>query len=194
LPVATSSFCVVDGRGNAVSFIHSLPAGFGSGVVAGEAGFLLNNRAGRGFTLEEGHPNVIAGGKRTMHTLNAYLLLREGALHGVGGTPGGDMQPQWNAQVITNLVDFGMDPQAAVSAPRWVSFPGTDPETIAAAPEVRLESRFDPELAAGLEARGHRPVVGAPWGGGCAQVILRRPDGVLVGGTDPRPGGVALGY
>ena len=96
----TSYFCVADGEGNAVSLIHSLSAGYGSGVVAGSTGIILNNRAGRGFTLEEGHPNVIAGGKKTMHTLNCYLMKRDGELYGVGGTPGGDQQPQWNVQTI----------------------------------------------------------------------------------------------
>ncbi|HEV2124098.1 MAG TPA: gamma-glutamyltransferase, partial [Chloroflexota bacterium] len=133
----TSYFCVADGEGNAISFIHSLSAGWGSGVVGGNTGILLNNRAGRGFTLEEGHPNVIAGGKRTMHTLNCYLLMRAGQFYAVGGTPGGDMQPQWNVQVITNLVDFGMDPQQAVDAPRWYSYPGTDPEHVQRSFELR---------------------------------------------------------
>ena len=191
----TSYFCVADGEGNAISFIHSLSAGFGSGVTAGSTGILLNNRAGRGFTLEEGHPNVLAGGKKTMHTLNCYLLMREGALLGVGGTPGGDQQPQWNVQTITNLLDFGLDVQQAIEAPRWYSFPGTDPEHIAKPPELRLEARFDPSVAPALEARGHRVVLLGPWGaGGAVQLIVRRPNGVLVGGSDPRAGGVALGY
>jgi gamma-glutamyltranspeptidase/glutathione hydrolase len=162
----TSSFCVADGRGNAVSFIHSLSAGFGSGVVAGETGITLNNRAGRGFSLDEGHPNVIAGGKRTMHTLNCFLLLREGALYAVGGTPGGDMQPQWNVQLITDLVDFGLDPQQAVEAPRWYAFPGTDPEHVRKPQEVRLESRFPEATARGLAERGHRVVDLGAWDGG----------------------------
>jgi gamma-glutamyltranspeptidase/glutathione hydrolase len=206
----TSSFVVADGQGNAVSFIHSLSAGFGSGVVAGETGITLNNRAGRGFSLEEGHPNVIAGGKRTMHTLNCYLLLREGALYAVGGTPGGDMQPQWNVQTITNLVDFGMGPQEAVEAPRWYAFPGTDPEHAGKPQEVRLESRFTPALAPGLARRGHQVADLGPWSGGACQLILRQPapvtggpDGapsgaaagaVLVAGADPRPGAMALGF
>jgi gamma-glutamyltranspeptidase/glutathione hydrolase len=189
----TTSFCVVDGQGNAVSFIHSLSAGWGSGVVAGATGIMLNNRAGRGFTLEEGHPNVLAGGKRTMHTLNCYLLMRDGALYAVGNTPGGDMQPQWNVQVICNLLDFGMDVQQAVEAPRWYSFPGTDPATLDSPLELRLESRFDPAVPAALAARGHRVVGLGPWDGGACQVIVRQEDGVLAGGSDPRGGGIALG-
>ena len=83
----TSYFAVVDAEGNAVSLIHSLSAAFGSGVVAGDTGITLNNRAGRGFSLDERHPNVIAPGKRTMHTLNAFLVCRDGEPWLVGGTP-----------------------------------------------------------------------------------------------------------
>ena len=194
----TSSFVVADGQGNGVSFIHSLSAGFGSGVVAGETGITLNNRAGRGFTLEEGHPNVIAGGKKTMHTLNCYLLLRDGALYAVGGTPGGDMQPQWNVQTITGLVDFGLNPQQVVEAPRWYAFPGTDPEHAGKPQEVRLESRFPEATGQGLTERGHRVADLGPWDGGACQVIVRVPAAggaaVLVAGADPRPGAVALGF
>ncbi|CAA9260712.1 MAG: Gamma-glutamyltranspeptidase @ Glutathione hydrolase [uncultured Chloroflexi bacterium] len=191
----TSSFCVADGQGNMVSFIHSLSAGFGSGVTAGETGILLNNRAGRGFTLEEGHPNVIQGGKRTMHTLNCYLLLRDGQPYAVGGTPGGDQQPQWNVQTITNVVDFGQHAQQAADAPRWYSFPGTDPVFDSKPFDVRLESRFGPDTVAGLVARGHQVVDIGPWGSpGAIQLIQRLPNGVLAGGSDSRAGGIALGW
>jgi gamma-glutamyltranspeptidase / glutathione hydrolase len=191
----TSSFCVADGLGNVVSFIHSLSAGFGSGVTAGETGILLNNRAGRGFTLEEGHPNVIQGGKRTMHTLTCYLALRDGEPWLAGGTPGGDQQPQWNVQTITNVVDFGLDVQQAADAPRWYSFPGTDPVFDGRPFELRLESRFGAETAAGLEARGHRVVDIGAWGSpGALQLIQRLPDGLLAGGSDSRGGGIALGW
>ena len=163
--------------------------------IRDRTGIVLNNRAGRGFTLEEGHPNVIEGGKKTMHTLNCYLLMKDGALHGVGGTPGGDQQPQWNVQTITGLVDFGLDPQTAVDAPRFYSFPSTDPADIHNPFEVRLESRFSAEAVSGLEARGHRVVEQGPWSSpGALQLILRSKDGVLMGGSDTRPGGVALGF
>jgi gamma-glutamyltranspeptidase/glutathione hydrolase len=191
----TSSFCVADGQGNAISFIHSLSAGFGSGVVAGKTGVILNNRSGRGFTLEEGHPNVIAPGKRTMHTLNCYLLARDGKLMGVGGTPGGDRQPQWNVQTITNLIDFGMDPQEAVEAPGWVSWPGTDPAAIDTPLEFRLEDRFSPDVRNELASRGHRLASLGEWSAGSRiQLILRDTHGVLRGATDPRGGGIAIGY
>jgi gamma-glutamyltranspeptidase/glutathione hydrolase len=191
----TSYFCAMDGQGNAVSFIHSLSAGFGSGVVGGKTGVILNNRAGRGFTLEEGHPNVFAGGKKTMHTLNCYMAVRDGKPWLVGGTPGGDQQPQWNVQAITGLVDFGLDVQQAVEAPRWYSFPSTDPEHAGKPLVVRLEERFGAEALSGLEALGHRVEPLGPWAaGGALQLIQRESDGALLGGSDPRAGGVALGF
>ena len=144
----TSYFCVVDGDGKAVSFIHSLSAGFGSGVVAGDTGITLNNRAGRGFSLQEGHPNVVAPGKRTMHTLNAYMCLRDGGAWLVGGTPGGDQQTQVNTQIVTTMVDQGLSVREAVEAPRWFSFPGTDPATID-------QQHGDPDRGPGT--RGHPP-------------------------------------
>jgi gamma-glutamyltranspeptidase/glutathione hydrolase len=191
----TSYLCAADAEGNAISLIHSLSAAFGSGFIAGETGIMLNNRAGRGFTLEAGHPNVIQGGKRTMHTLLCYLLLRDGELYAVGGTPGGDQQPQWNVQTICNLVDFGMNPQEAADAPRWYSFPGTDPVNDGRAFELRMESRFGPDEAAQLASRGHRVSDIGAWGSpGGIQLIQRRQNGVLAGGSDSRAGGVALGW
>jgi gamma-glutamyltranspeptidase/glutathione hydrolase len=191
----TSYFCVADGQGNAISFIHSLCGGWGSGVTAGETGIVLNNRAGRGFMLEAGHPNVIEGGKRTMHTLTAYLLMRDGSLLAVGGTPGGDRQPQWNVQVISNLLDHGMDVQQAVEAPRWESFPGTDEVNTAKPFVLQIESRHDPAVLDALAARGHHIENVGPWGcRSMAQVIVRQPSGVLAGGSDPRSGGIALGF
>ncbi len=191
----TSYFAVADGQGNAISFIHSLSALFGSGVVAGKTGVLLNNRAGRGFTLEAGHPNVIAGGKKTMHTLNCYLLCRDGRPFVVGGTPGGDYQPQWNVQAITNLLDFGMNVQEAVEAPRWISVPGTDPETLDEPFALIVEDRFDPDVLAELERRGHRVRRAGAWSSpGALQLIMCGADGTLQGGSDPRGGGAALAY
>ena len=191
----TSYFCVVDGDGMAVSFIHSLSAGFGSGVVAGDTGITLNNRAGRGFSLEAGHPNVVEPGKRTMHTLNAYLCLRDGTAWLVGGTPGGDQQTQMNAQIVTSIVDQGLSVSEAVEAPRWFSFPGTDPATIEQPLVIRAESRIPSETFRELESRGHVIEAQGPWGGGgSVQLIeLDRENGVLRGASDPRAGGLALG-
>ena len=94
----TTYFCVADGAGNCVSWIHSLSNAFGSGYIADGTGVVFNNRAGRGFSLTPGHPNEIAPGKRTMHTLNCYMATRDGQPVIVGGTPGGDHQPQCNLQ------------------------------------------------------------------------------------------------
>jgi gamma-glutamyltranspeptidase/glutathione hydrolase len=191
----TSSFAVVDADGNAVSFIHSLSAAFGSGVVAGDTGITLNNRAGRGFSLDESHPNVFAPGKRTMHTLNAYLVCQDGRPWLVGGTPGGDQQTQWSAQVLTSMIDHGLSPQEAVEVPRWFSFPGTDPVNLGLPAVVRVEERVTEATRRELMARGHVVETLGPWsGGGAVQLIqVDRARGVLRGGSDPRPGGVALG-
>ena len=163
--------------------------------MAGESGVILNNRAGRGFSLEEGHPNVLEPGKKTMHTLNCYLLAQDGKLMGVGGTPGGDRQPQWNVQTITNLIDFGMSPQEAVEAPSWVSWPGTDPAEIATPLELRLEDRFPNDVKRALVDRGHRVTSLGDWNAGSRiQLITRDSDGVLRAATDPRHPGIALGY
>jgi gamma-glutamyltranspeptidase/glutathione hydrolase len=192
----TSYFAVADGNGNALSFIHSLSNSFGSCMVAGETGITLNNRAGRGFSLDLDHPNVIAPGRRTMHTLNAYIICRNGEPWLVGGTPGGDQQTQWSTQVISNVVDHGMSLQDAVDAPRWYSFPGTDPVTLGRTPALRAESRVPQAARDALAKMGHAIEVLGPWsGGGAAQLIqLDRERGVLRGATDPRPGGLALGY
>ena len=191
----TSSFAVVDADGNAVSFIHSLSAAFGSGVVAGDTGITLNNRAGRGFSLDEAHPNVFVPGRRTMHTLNAYIVCRDGRPWLVGGTPGGDQQTQWSTQVLTSIIDHGLSPQEAVEAPRWFSFPGTDPANLGLPMVVRAEERV-PEVTRGeLVERGHVVETLGPWaGGGAVQLIeVDAARGVLRGGSDPRPGGIALG-
>lgn len=191
----TTYLCAADAEGNMVSFIHSNSAGFGSHVVAGDTGILLNNRVGRGFTLDADHPNVVEGGKRTMHTLNCFALAKDGKVQVVGGTPGGDQQPQWNMQVISNLIDYGMDVQAAVEAPRWQSFPGTDPINLPNPFDLRVESRVSAEALDDLRERGHVVKVLPPYGaGGAAYLIARDPEtGVLQGGSDPRSEGLALG-
>ena len=185
----------MDGEGNAVSLITSLSAGFGSQVVAGDTGIMLNNRAGRGFNLEEGHPNVIEGGKRTMHTLNCYLVTRGGQIRWVGGTPGGDGQPQWNMQVITNLIDYRLNEQEAVEAPRWMSFPGNDPSSLPNDFVVRIEGRVGSDVIDNLRARGHEVTVLDDWAnGGDALVIgYDTETGVISGGADARTESSILG-
>ena len=188
----TSYFCVIDGDGNAVSFIHSLSHGFGSGFVAGGTGILLNNPLGRGFSLVDGHPNVIEPGKRTMHTLNAYMVVKDGELSMVGGTPGGDRQTQWNAQVIANVIDHGMDAQQAVEAPRWTHTPGTDPATIDDPFVLLLEPGMDGSELGELKARGHDVTLEGPPGGSAKLIMVDPASGVRTAGSDPRTDGHAV--
>ncbi len=191
---ATTYFAVADGEGNLVSYITSLSASFGCAEVVEGTGILLNNRAGRGFTLEEGHPNVVAPGKRTMHTLMCFMAFRpDGRPFLVWGTPGGDGQPQWCAQVLTNIVDFGLNVQQAVEAPRWLSFPGTDPADLPAFFELRMEDGFPEQTREELRRRGHSVVPMTGFAGG-AQAILVDEAGVYHAGSDPRVDGQAVGW
>jgi gamma-glutamyltranspeptidase/glutathione hydrolase len=193
----TTYLCVVDGDGLMVSLIQSVSSAFGSGIIAGDTGVILNNRVGRGFSLEEGHPNLFAPGKKTMHTLNCWSMQDAGgAPIMVGGTPGGDGQPQWNLQMLVALIDSGLDVQAATEQPRWSLWPGTDPEHRPNPFRLEVEMREAPETRASLEALGHRLRPMGSWGaGGAAQIIARDPaTGVLAGGSDPRAEGMALGF
>ncbi len=190
----TSYFAIVDAAGNAISYIHSNSAVFGSGFVAEGTGILFNNRVGRGFSLDAGHVNVLEPGKRSVNTIHSYMVTREGALRFVGGTPGGDSQPQWNAQVLSRVIDHGMDVQEAADAPRWVHFPGTDPASIDREMELRMEDGFDDDVRSGLVARGHKVV---PYAEemmvGAVQLIAIDPGtGVREGGTDRRCDGYPI--
>ena len=189
----TAYFCVVDGEGNAVSMIHSLSNGFGSRFVAGSTGVVLNNRIGRGFSLVEGHPNVIEPGKKTMHTLNAFIVMKDDKPYIVAGTPGGDRQIAWNAQMITNIIDYGMDAQEALEAPNWNSWPGTDPANIDDPVVVELEPGMPNDEVARLEAKGHT-IRHIDVRTGSTKLILIDPDtGVRMGAADPRTDGQAAG-
>jgi gamma-glutamyltranspeptidase/glutathione hydrolase len=192
----TTYFCVADGDGNAVSWVHSLSNGFGSGVVAPGTGVLFNNRAGRGFSLEPDHPNVIEPGKRTMHTLNCYLTTVDGQVSIIGGTPGGDFQPQCGIQMLTKLIDGGLQPQDAVESPRWFSFPGTDPATINRAGELRVEVGMPDDTLRDLRRMGHNVVQNSLGSyNGVVQLIVRdQRTGVLAGASDPRGDGQAVAY
>jgi gamma-glutamyltranspeptidase/glutathione hydrolase len=177
---------VVDEQGNAASFINSLYYGFGSGIVAGDTGIALQNR-GACFVLDEGHRNCLAPGKRPYHTIIPCLVTRAGRLWGSLGVMGGFMQPQGHLQVLTNLIDFGMNPQEALDAPRFEVM--TDLERVA------LERSAGPALRAALEARGHRLADGGQFGFGGGQAILIDPEsGARLAGSDPRKDGCAVGY
>ncbi|MFQ5879958.1 MAG: gamma-glutamyltransferase [Dehalococcoidia bacterium] len=182
----TTSFVVADRWGNMVTFIQSVFYSFGCGVVAGDTGVLLNNRLSR-FSLAAGHPNRLEPGKRTMHTLNTYMVFKDGSPLLVGGTPGGDYQVQTNLQVLTNLLDLGLDVQRAIDAPRW----GYTAEL-----GLQLEERFPEAVVQELRALGHQVSLLHPWAisSGRAQVIVRDPHtGSYVAGSDSRGEGCALG-
>ncbi|MDF3016638.1 MAG: gamma-glutamyltransferase, partial [Thermomicrobiales bacterium] len=192
----TTSLCVIDAEGLMISLIFTLSEIYGSAVVAGDTGILLTNRAGHCFELEEGHPNIYAPGKRTMHTLNCYLIAdQDGTPILVGGTPGGDSQPQWNLQTITGLIDGGLDVQAASEQPRWQLYPATYPDKLGDPFLLSVEDRLGEETITELEGMGY-PItrIGGWSAGGSVQVIARDPEtGVLAGGSDPRAEGMAIG-
>lgn len=193
----TTCFVVVDGAGNAAAVIISLFAAWGCREVVAGTGVVLNNR-GHGFSLRPDHPNRLVPGKRTMHTLHNYLAVDErGALVLLGGTPGGDSQPQWNLQVVMHLLRGGCEPQEAVERPRWSSSPGTTPpESESGVPyTLTMEDGFAVGVTDRLAALGHVLQRTSRWGsGGSAQLIVRAgADGVFAAGSDPRADGCAMG-
>ncbi|MFY9781364.1 MAG: gamma-glutamyltransferase, partial [Candidatus Baltobacteraceae bacterium] len=182
----------VDGEGRAVSLIESLYMNFGSGLVARGTGVFLHNR-GAYFSLEAGHPNELGGRKRPLHTLSPGMILRDGSPEFVYGTMGGDGQPQTQVQLIHGVYERGMSVQQAIDAPRFVY--GRDSES-AYADSVRVESRFDGQLLAGLRERGHRVDVLGPYEnvlGHAHAIVVDRERGTLAGGADPRADSLALG-
>ena len=190
----TTYHCVIDSEGNAVSMIQSLFKSFGSGVVAGDTGVVLNNRLSA-FFLDPAHPNALEPGKRTVHTLNTYMVFKDGRPFVVGGTPGADDQVQVNFQIICNLVDHGMSLQEAIEAPRWSSFPGTIPGETTSPYELRMEGGFPESVLEGLRRKGHTVKPYPPRSfGGVSAVLLDPESGVLYGGSDPRRDGYAVGW
>jgi gamma-glutamyltranspeptidase/glutathione hydrolase len=188
----TSFMCVADRQGNTIAFIHSVFASFGSVFVAPGTGILFNNRQ-RGFRLQEGHPNTMAPRKRPVHTLNAYTVLKDGAPVLVGGTPGADTQVQVNMQMITGVLDCGVGLQEVIDAPRWISTPGSDPDSLDEPPLLRLEAGFPQDVAEGLEAMGHRTSRDLRGiNPGIVQLIaIDREAGVKTGASDARGDGHA---
>ncbi len=187
----TVYFSVADGKGNACSFINSNYMGFGTGLVPQGCGFTLQNR-GANFTLEPNHPNVLAPNKRPYHTIIPGMATKDGELYASFGVMGGFNQPQGHAQVISNMVDFGMNPQQALNAPRYTIKDGTSGGTVA------LEEGIEVSVMSTLSRMGHNI---APTSGlarmifGRGQIIRRNPKtGVLCGGTSPRADGIAIAW
>jgi gamma-glutamyltranspeptidase/glutathione hydrolase len=178
---------VVDSDGNAVSWIQSLFAGFGSGLLEPTTGVVLQNR-GALFTLEEGHPNQVAPGKRPFHTLTPMLALRDGAFAFTLGTPGGDSQTQSLLQIVHNMLLFDMTPQAAIEAPRFRSNGGL---------RVSIEDRLGGGVRTALASRGHLLTVVPGWTatfGGAQMILLEPGSGTLTAAADPRREAYAVAY
>jgi gamma-glutamyltranspeptidase/glutathione hydrolase len=186
----TTYFTVVDKDRNAVSFINSLFNSFGSGIVAGDTGIMLHNR-GSGFVLEADHPNRLEPGKRPFHTLIPAMVFRDGKLLMSYGVMGGDIQAQGHVQVLLNLIDRGLNLQQAIDAPRIRYMNGRN---------VMMEDGLTAPVIAELIKRGHErafPPAGimhrALMGGGQA-IMIDSDTGALVGASDIRKDGLAIGY
>ncbi|PGL71630.1 gamma-glutamyltransferase [Bacillus sp. AFS055030] len=177
----TVYLATADGEGNMVSFIQSNYMGFGSGIVIPDTGIALQNR-GHDFTLNPEHPNALKPGKRTYHTIIPGFLTKDGEAVGPFGVMGGYMQPQGHAQVVMNTVDFHLNPQSALDAPRWQWMEGK---------KVVVEPHFPNHLAQALARKGHQIQVATDCGSfGRGQIIWRDPrTGVLMGGTESRTDG-----
>jgi gamma-glutamyltranspeptidase/glutathione hydrolase len=180
----TVYLCTADGDGMMVSFIQSNYMGFGSGIVVPGTGIALQNR-GACFSLDPAHPNALAPGKRPYHTIIPGFLTREGKAIGPFGVMGGFMQPQGHIQMIVNTIDYQMNPQASLDAPRWQWI---------RAKEIEVESDADPKVIEGLRAMGHAVKAVEPGGRfGRGQIIWRLPSGAYIAGSDKRADGYAAG-
>ncbi len=196
----TTYFCTADGDGNAVSGIQSINSAWGSGVTAGDTGILLNNRMAY-WHLDPAHPNYLRPGRRVRHTMNPPLVLKDGELWGVFGTPGADNQVQINFQIANAMIDFGLDPQQAAEMPRWTSMvPGQYANYPHDGPDVlTMERRFPDDVRRELTRRGHPVDTVGDLDGPCSvEIIRRQPDGqgntMLLAGSDPRRDGWALAW
>jgi gamma-glutamyltranspeptidase len=190
-PADTVWMGVIDGEGRAVSFIQSIYHEFGSGVVLSKTGINWQNR-GCSFSLDADHINTLEPGKKPFHTLNPALARFVDGRVMVYGTMGGDGQPQTQAAMFTRIGVFGQHPQQAISAPRWLlgrtwGLPSDS---------LKLESRFDPQIVAGLRALGHEVELLGAYDEtvGHAGAIVRHPAGTFEGASDPRSNGGVAGF
>ena len=166
-----------------VSLIQSNYMGFGSGILVPDTGIALHNR-GNNFNLEKGHPNQVAPNKRPFHTIIPGFLTQDGQPLGAFGVMGGPMQPQGHLQVVVNMVDYGLNPQAALDAPRW-HFTHRN--------YVLLEPNIAPEIVKGLEKKGHKIKVTTERVFGKGQIIIKNKGGFMAG-SEPRSDGLALAF
>jgi gamma-glutamyltranspeptidase/glutathione hydrolase len=192
----TSYITVVDKDRNVVSFTPSLHTAFGTNVVMGDLGFSFNCR-GDYFSLTPGHANALEPGKRPRTTLQSTLVLKDGKPFMVLGSPGGDDQCIRTLQTFLNVVDFGMDVQQAIEAPRWStrSFPQSNfPHTMYPG-ELTVEDRVPSAVCAALKQKGHKLIVAGGWTLGLnAAILLDSANGVLSAGADPRCDAYALAW
>ena len=181
----TVYLCTADKDGNMVSFIQSNYRGFGSGVVVPGTGIAFNDR-GNNFTLNEEMENCLAPGKKPYHTIIPGFLTKDGCAVGPFGVMGGFMQPQGHLQVVMNTIDFHMNPQEALDAPRWQWTGGK---------EIHVERGFPFAITEELARMGHKMVVDANSSGfGRGQIIWRDDQGVLTGATEPRADGTVAAW
>jgi len=188
----TCFFCAADRDGMVVSIIQSIYHDFGSAVVGGDTGIVLQNR-GAFFALEQRHPNHLLPGKRTFHTLIPGLVMRGGHPYLAFGSMGGEGQPQSQAALITRLIDFGYDVQQAIEAPRWLMGRtwGTRSRNLS------LEGRISDEVVRELKRRGQPVQMVTDWNdnmGHAHAIRIDRKHGLMEGGADPRGDGAAAGY
>jgi len=192
----TSYIAIVDRARNMVSFTPSLHSGFGSKVVVGKLGFIFNCR-GDYYSLVPGHANALEPGKRPRSTLQGTLVMKDGQPFMVTGSPGGDDQCMRTMQTLINVVDFGMNVQQAIEAPRWTtrSFPSSPfPHTMYPG-DLSLESRIAEAVKAELERRGHKVMMNAPWSmNSSAAIMVEATTGTLSAGADPRTSALALAW
>lgn len=186
----TTYFTVIDKDRNAVSFINSIFQAFGSGVIAGDTGIIMQDR-GAGFSVDPASPNRIEPGKRPFHTLVPAMVFKDGHLFMSYGVMGGDVQPQGHVQVLMNLLDRGLNVQEAIDAPRVRYVSGKN---------VMMDEELTQPVIDALKAKGH-VYVGAPAGvqyralmGGGQAIVVDPATGGLIGGSDKRKDGLALGY
>ncbi|CAM5765030.1 gamma-glutamyltransferase [Labrys miyagiensis] len=182
-PSDTVYLSVVDADRNAVSFINSTYWSFGSGLVGPKSGVVLQNR-GAGFRIDRSHPNCIAAGKQPLHTIMPGMAMRDGRVLAPFGVMGGDYQPFGNVHVLTNVLDYGMDPQAAIDFPRAFHNRGG----------AVVERSVPPAVMRGLQERGHLVGIAEEALGGGQMIVIDWDRGTLTGGSDPRKDGLAIGY